>query len=73
MEEVKKSGYKTLFYASKSYLENTWEVNEYDIWLAHYTKKTNYTGKYIMWQFTPNASVPGIPGDVDLNIYYPNK
>ncbi len=73
LEEIKKSGYKSLFYASKSYLENTWEVNEYDIWLAHYTKKTDYKGKYIMWQFTSNASVPGIPRDVDLNIYYPNK
>ena len=41
--------------------------------MAHYTKQTDYKGKYIMWQFTSLASVPGIPGDVDLNIYYPNN
>ena len=73
LDEIEKAGYDPLFYSSKSYLENTWDLDKYEIWLAHYTKETDYKGKYVMWQFTALASVPGIPGDVDLNIYYPKN
>ena len=73
LDEIEKAGYDPLFYSSKSYLENTWDLDKYEIWLAHYTKKTDYKGKYVMWQFTSIASVPGINSDVDLNIYYPKN
>ena len=45
-------------------------LNKYKVWLAHYTDKTNYAGKYNIWQYTSNGIVSGISGRVDLNIAY---
>ena len=32
--------------------------------------KLNYDGHYDMWQFASDGKVPGITGNVDLNVYY---
>lgn len=69
LTEIKEAGYEMLLYSSKNYLENVWNL-DYDVWLAHYTEKTNYTGSRIMWQFTNIGEVPGIKGAVDFNFYY---
>ena len=50
--------------------KNVWLKNDYDTWLAHYTDKTNYSGDYILWQFTNDGIIDGIDGYVDLDIYY---
>ena len=44
--------------------------HDYDIWLAHYTDKTDYKGKYKMWQICENGIVDGINGTVDIDIMY---
>ena len=64
-------GYQGMLYSSKTYLENFWQ-NRYDypVWLAHYTSKSNYEGKYLMWQLSNNGKIPGINGPVDINIMY---
>lgn len=61
-------GYKSGLYGSASYLEKVWNLNDYNIWLAHYTDKTNYQNNYAIWQQTASGIVPGIVGNVDLNI-----
>ena len=70
LDTIKDSGYEVMNYSSKSYLENIWEIKGYNTWLAHYTVNTNYTGDYLMWQFTENGEIPGIKGGVDVNFYY---
>ena len=35
-----------MLYSSKNYLENIWNIDNYSVWLAHYTNNTNYSGKY---------------------------
>ena len=73
MDTVKKAGYEGMLYSSKFYLENIWENKmEFPVWLAHYTEKTSYQGKYIMWQLCNNGRIDGINGDVDINILYLN-
>lgn len=69
LREIEKSGYQSLLYGSKNYIENIWNL-DYDIWLAHYTEKTSYEGPRIMWQFTSSGKVPGINGNADVNFYY---
>ena len=69
---ISENGYKAMNYGSKNYLENIWDIDEYDTWLAHYTEKTNYSKKYIIWQFTDSGIVPGINSVVDLNYFYYN-
>ena len=73
-EELKTSGYsKVGIYANKNWLVNKLDVSQlskYSIWLAHYTDKTDYSGKYDMWQYTSSGTVNGIIGNVDMNYSY---
>ncbi len=70
LKEIEKENYKGMLYSSKTYLENIWLETNYDIWLAHYTEKTNYQGKYKMWQLCDNGKIDGIDGPVDIDIMY---
>lgn len=70
MDTVKDAGYDAMLYSSKTYLENIWMSVDYPVWLAHYTKNTNYAGYYSYWQICSNGRVDGINGDVDIDIRY---
>ena len=73
---VRNSGYKAGVYASKSWYQSNLyadELNEYVIWVAQYNSECTYTGKYSMWQYTSQGSVPGIKGNVDMNVFYRGK
>ena len=70
---VNASGYSGMMYGSKNALKNRFTMgsfSSYKIWLAHYTEKTDYAGRYDMWQHTDKGTVPGISGYVDMNIAY---
>lgn len=67
---VEKAGYKGMLYSSKNYLENVWFETNYPVWLAHYTDQTTYQGDYQVWQLCSNGRVPGISGNVDVNVMY---
>ena len=72
-ETIKSRGYKAGVYANKNYLTNYMDasrLSQYYIWLAHYTSKTDYAGKYDMWQYSSKGSIPGIKGNVDMNKSY---
>ncbi len=70
MNYVKQEGYDTMLYGSKSYLETIWDTEDKDIWLAHYTKETNYEGPYKLWQRCEDGKVKGIDNLVDIDILY---
>lgn len=70
MNEVEKHGYVGMNYGSASYLEKMWDTSASLIWMAHYTKKTDYEKEYYIWQVTDSGIVPGIDAYVDLNVLY---
>jgi len=72
INECRKYNYDSVLYSSKYYLEQIWGVNEFDTWLAHYTskEKSSYKGNYMMWQLSNRGKVPGISGNVDLDVLY---
>lgn len=72
LNTLNEAGYAGLLYSSKSYLEKLWMPIEYDIWLAHYTKSTDYKGIYKYWQLCDNGKIDGINGTVDIDIMYIN-
>lgn len=72
MDTLEENGYKGMNYSSKRYLENIWNIDKYPVWLAHYTNKTDYSGKYAMWQLCQDGKIDGINGDVDINVMYEN-
>lgn len=70
LKKIEDSGYSTMLYSSKNYLENIWELQNYKTWLAHYTNKTNYNGNYYMWQMCSDGKIDGINGYVDIDVLY---
>lgn len=69
---LKSAGYDAMLYSSKYYLENVWmNYENSNIWLAHYTDKTDYNGKFMLWQMTSLGKVDGITDNtVDIDILY---
>ena len=49
------------------------ELEDYPFWLALYTERMTYPYKVEMWQYTSSGRVPGIQGDVDINVYMPEE
>ena len=47
------------------------ELTEYPFWLARYDTVLDYPYKVDMWQYTETGSVPGISGNVDINLFFP--
>jgi GH25 family lysozyme M1 (1,4-beta-N-acetylmuramidase) len=47
------------------------ELEEYPFWLALYQDRMTYPYRVEMWQYTDKGRVPGIQGDVDINVYMP--
>ena len=77
-ETIKNAGYTPMIYANKNWLLNYLDMDslsEYDVWLAHYVSgapqnKSNYQGKYSIWQYSDAGTVNGINGRVDMDICY---
>ena len=60
-----------MLYSSKYYLENIWFPIKTNVWLAHYTEKTNYEKEFKVWQLCDNGRVEGISdNEVDIDIRY---
>ena len=75
-DEVIKQGCKPMLYSSKIFLETIWSERtkkSTPVWLAHYVGETTYEGEYAIWQQSAYGRIPGIEGDVDMNIQYLNK
>ena len=73
-ETVLEQGYTPMIYANRQMLENGLNASElakeYKIWLANYVSSTSYQGSYEFWQYTQDAKVPGINGNVDKSFWY---
>ena len=48
------------------------ELEDYPFWLALYQDRMTYPWHVEMWQYTDQGRVPGIEGNVDLNVYMPS-
>ena len=70
LKEVEKNGYEVMLYGSKNYLNSVWKYNKNDVWLAHYSEKTDYQNDFVMWQLCQNGVIDGIEKMVDINVLY---
>ena len=61
---INNAGYDSGVTSCKSWFETEIDMskieNAYDVWLAHYTTKTNYASDYNMWQFNSTRKVNGV-------------
>ena len=70
---IESKGYTPMIYSYLNALNNRFETpkfGNYRVWLAQYNDVATYKGKYYMWQYTSDGSVPGITGRVDMNVAY---
>lgn len=70
LDTIKQHGYEAMLYGSKNYLKAIWKYQSANIWLAHYTKQTDYDADYVMWQLCQDGKIDGIKTDVDIDILY---
>ena len=77
---IEANGYKFMIYANKNWLENKIDMSSFsqeDVWIAQYRDYTpdlgyqyNGPGNVTIWQYSSRGKVPGISGNVDMNIGY---
>lgn len=73
--QMEKMGFQPMIYFNWHQSENLYclsELEEYPFWLALYQDRMTYPWKVEMWQWTNTGRVPGINGNVDINVYMPH-
>ncbi len=72
--QMKEKGYQPMVYFNWHQSENLYylsELEDYPFWLALYQDRMTYPWKVEMWQWTSSGKVPGINGNVDINVFMP--
>lgn len=70
-EKIKSAGYYPMIYASENWIRRELiyeDLQEYDFWAPYYRSENDFLYDFTMWQYSDNGNVPGISGDVDLNV-----
>lgn len=71
-QTMTKKGYTPMIYFNWFQSERLYylsELEEWPFWLAMYQDRMTYPWEVEMWQYTCTGKVPGIQGDVDINVY----
>ena len=72
-QEIEEAGYEPMIYFYQNLAYNNLDLSQltdYPFWLAQYTDYPSFYYDFDMWQFTSSGRVPGISGDVDLNLRF---
>lgn len=73
LKTIEAAGYYGQIYCSRDFYLNYLErakLAAYDVWEAAYTSKDTAAVVNGIWQYTSKGSIPGITGNVDLNVAY---
>lgn len=74
-DAVEEKGYSSMIYANMKWMAFTLELEKlenYAKWYADYEPVPQCPYAFQMWQYTESGSVPGIEGNVDLNVAFPS-
>ncbi len=75
METIRAAGFEPMWYTNTSLLYYKYELEklkDYDLWIADYAEYPSAYYHFTMWQYTHTSSVPGIEGEVDINVCFKN-
>ena len=73
LHTLEEKGYEVGVYGNPDYINNKFmDLSEYPLWLAWYGTTEEKASKYnpFMFQYSSTGKVPGINGNVDMNILY---
>ena len=71
-QKITDAGYSPMVYFNPHMASNTLDLEqlvEYPFWLAMYSDRMTFDYQVAMWQYTSEGTVPGIEGDVDINLW----
>lgn len=74
LDAVTLAGYQPMVYFNRGQSRDLMymdELRHYGFWLAMYNDPMTYPFRLDMWQYTNTGSVPGISGNVDINLWLP--
>lgn len=72
-QRIEKKGYTACVYTNKHMAYNSFnleELKEYALWYAEYQPAPSLYYDFRIWQYSASGTVPGIEGNVDLNICF---
>ena len=70
-KEIEEAGYDAMIYSNmlwEAYELDLEKLLDYPVWYADYEELPQTPYRFSMWQYSSKGSVPGIEGNVDLNI-----
>ncbi len=70
---IEAAGYEAMIYFNEDQSHKDMylgELTDYRFWLAQYGQMLDYPYRVDMWQYTCTGSVPGIDGNVDINLLF---
>lgn len=70
-EKIKSKGYYPIVYASESWMRRDMELEMltgYEFWAPQYRSENDFLYDFTIWQYTEEGNIPGIKGEVDLDI-----
>ena len=74
LEDIREAGYTPMIYGGVySFFEmlDPAQIQEYPVWYAFYDNYIYYPYPVQGWQYSEKASVPGVKGAADLNLWVP--
>lgn len=70
-EKIKENGYYPIIYASENWMRRNMDLKmltDYEFWAPQYLDENDFLFDFTIWQYTEEGSIPGVKGDVDLDI-----
>lgn len=75
-KKIKKAGYTPMIYGNMSWLYHDVDFDQVKtnlIWLASYSEECTMEDEFQMWQYSSQATVNGVSGTVDINLWLEKK
>lgn len=73
-QRIEQAGLQSMVYFNPTQSRDLFhieQITDYPFWLAMYSDWMTYPYRIDMWQYTNEGQVPGIQGNVDINLYFP--
>ena len=71
LETITAAGRKAMIYTNRTYYAlylDLERIYQYPVWFAQYADEPDWPYEFSIWQYTENGGIPGISGQVDLNL-----
>jgi GH25 family lysozyme M1 (1,4-beta-N-acetylmuramidase) len=72
-DTVNAAGYESMIYANRNWFVQNLDLTRlsgYKLWVAHYVETPDFPYLYNGWQYTETATISGVQGNIDLNVFF---